>query len=137
MQGEDFKSNRHSCYNLKYHLVVVSKYRKPVITDEIFNSIKIIADDIFVAKNKCRVLCINHGIDHVHILFEAPPQIKLSVLVNSFKTVSSRLIRRDYNDFLSTYFWKPYFWTESYYIGSVGDITTQITQLYIENQKTE
>ncbi len=33
MQNNDFKSNRHAIYNLKYHLVIVTKYRHKCINN--------------------------------------------------------------------------------------------------------
>ena len=43
----------------------------------------------------CRILEINTDRDHVHILFEAPPQVQPSKITNSYKTVTSRLLRKD------------------------------------------
>lgn len=40
MLNYEFKSNRHSIYSLKYHLVVVTKYRKKCINEEIFKDLK-------------------------------------------------------------------------------------------------
>ena len=30
-KGTNYYANRHSCFLLQYHLVVVTKYRKPVL----------------------------------------------------------------------------------------------------------
>lgn len=32
MKNALYKTNRHSCYLLEYHLVVVTKYRHPTLT---------------------------------------------------------------------------------------------------------
>lgn len=58
--------------------------------------------------------------DHIHLLFEAHPSLNLSQLIANLKTVSSRLIRKEYSDYLSKYFWKPYFWSSSYGLKSVS-----------------
>lgn len=137
MDNHSYDTNRHSCYTLKYHLVVVTKYRHPVITNDIFTTIKQIIDNIFTIKNKCKIICINYCNDHIHILFEAQPQTNLANLINNFKTVSSRIVRKEYAEFLKQYYWKPYFWSNSYFIGSVGDVTTAITEIYINNQKNK
>lgn len=130
-----YKTNRHSCYLLQYHLVVVTKYRHPVIDEDIFEVIQNISKDILETKNHCNIIKINYCSDHIHILFEAPPQVCLSVMVNSFKTVTSRLIRKNFSEKLKPYYWKPYFWSDSYFVSSVGDINSEIVKLYIENQK--
>jgi putative transposase len=87
-------------------------------------------------KWNCSILEINGEADHLHILFEAPPQVQLSKLINNFKTVTSRLIRRDYAGYLANFYWKPFFWSESYLILSTGGATIDIIRQYIENQST-
>ncbi len=72
--------------------------------------------------------------DHIHILFEAPPQVQLSKLVNSYKNVTSRLLRKEFSSFIAKYYWKPVFWSRTYFIGCVSDVTEEIISLYIENQ---
>ena len=69
-----------------------------------------------------------------HILFEAPPQVQLSKLVNNFKTVSSRLIRKEFKEHIDKFYYKPYFWSNSYLILSTGGTTIETIKQYIENQ---
>ena len=135
MKNTSYNTNRHSCFLLQYHLVVVTKYRHPVINDEIFGLLQNIAKDILETKNRCKIIKINYCSDHIHILFEAPPQICLSVIINSFKTVTSRLIRKNFSEHLKPYYWKPYFWSDSYFVSTVGDTNAEIIKIYIENQK--
>ena len=130
-----YKTNRHSCYSLKYHLVVVTKYRHNCITKELMDSLLVIAKNIF-DRWDCTILEINGEMDHLHILFEAPPQVQLSKLINNFKTVSSRLIRKEFGEYLAKYYWKPYFWSQSYLILSTGGATIDIIKKYIQNQTT-
>ena len=33
--GQDYYTNRHSCFLLQYHMVLVTKYRHPVITGKL------------------------------------------------------------------------------------------------------
>ncbi|WP_279145690.1 IS200/IS605 family transposase [Clostridium tyrobutyricum] len=131
----EYRTNRHSCYSLKYHLVVVTKYRHKCINKEVMNRLIEISNNIFDKWN-CSILEINGEADHLHILFEAPPQVQLSKLINNFKTVSSRLIRKDFAEYLSKFYWKPYFWSESYLILSTGGATIDIIEQYIQNQAT-
>lgn len=35
MEESLYRTNRHSCYLLEYHLVVVTKYRHPVLTGKL------------------------------------------------------------------------------------------------------
>ncbi|MEC0326179.1 IS200/IS605 family transposase, partial [Bacillus subtilis] len=81
----EFNRNRHSVYSLNYHLVVVTKYRKKCISEEMLNRLKEIANNVFTSF-KCELMEINGEEDHVHLLFKAPPQVQLSKLINNFKT---------------------------------------------------
>ena len=134
MNYAEYMTNRHSCYRFEYHLVVVTKFRHPVLEGEIAEDLKTIAKDIFENRWKCILRNINTDKDHVHILFSAPPQVQLSALVNNFKTVSSRLLRKKHAQYLENYYWKPLFWSDSYFIGAVSDVTEEIVSLYIDRQ---
>ena len=72
--------------------------------------------------------------NHVYILFETPPQVQLSKLVNTLKNVSSRLIKKQYEQYLKKYYWKSAFWSRSYCIVSSGGATIETIKRYIENQ---
>ena len=135
MSNLEYSTNRHSYYCLNYHLVVVTKYRHKCINKAILERLKEIAYSIF-KKNKCVIAEINGEADHVHISFQAPPQVQLSKLINSFKSVSSRYIRKEFAEHLSKYYWKPYFWNDSYFILSTGGAPQEIIKKYIENQNS-
>ena len=130
----EYKKNRHSIYRLQYHLVVVTKYRHKVINKEMNERLKEIAYDIFENRWKCEIIEIESESDHLHIAFEAYPQIQLSKLVNNFKTVSSRYIQKEFKEHLKPFYWKPYFWSPSYCLLSVGGSTIEIIKKYIKNQ---
>lgn len=74
--------------------------------------------------------------DHVHILFDAKPNMNLAELVKALKSASSRrIMRKLFTKELDRYYWKPYFWSLSYFIGSVSDRTKKTVKNYIQNQK--
>ena len=133
--NKDYNVNRHSCYKLTYHLVVVTKYRNKVINKEISNRLKEITLDVMQSSFKCDVIGFNCESDHMHILFEAPPQVQISKIVNSLKTVTSRRLRKEFEEHISKYYWKPYFWSLSYFIGTVSNRTEKAVKEYISNQK--
>ncbi|OQC43558.1 MAG: Transposase IS200 like protein [Bacteroidetes bacterium ADurb.Bin028] len=133
MKDNDFKSNRHSIYNLKYHLVIITKYRHKCINKEILNDLNEIFKKIIEGKNGT-LIEFNGEIDHVHLLFETPPQVELAKLVNTLKTVSSRLIRKKHSEYLKKYYWKPVFWSRSYCILTTGGATIEVIEKYIKSQ---
>jgi len=59
-----------------------------------------------------------------------------SVFVNNIKTVSSRLIRKEFAEHLKKIYWKPVFWSRSYCILSCGGAPLSVLKQYIEQQQT-
>ena len=74
--------------------------------------------------------------DHVHLLVRYHPQIELSKFIANLKTVSSRLIRKEFGDYLSQIYRKPVFWTGSYFVASCGGVTVEQLKKYVEQQST-
>ena len=130
---KELRTNRHSKYSLKYHLVVVTKYRNKCITPEMLLELEKIFIRLLESQNST-ILEFNGEEDYVHILFETPPQVQLSKLVNTLKTVSSRLIRKKFKNHLDEYYSKPIFWSRSYCIISTGEASIEIVKKYIQNQ---
>lgn len=131
----ELKSNRncHAIYNLEYHLILVTKYRKQCITPEVFETIKTQIMKVGDLKG-VKIEEINYEADHIHILLSAPPQICLSAFINSIKSTTSRMVRKNHADHLSKYYWKPYFWSRSYLILSSGGAPIEVIKRYIQNQ---
>lgn len=135
--GQPYYTNRHSCFLLQYHLVLVTKYRHPVIEGVVkeclYSKIRSI-----LKERDVNILELNGEADHVHILFEAGPQTSPGELVNVLKTQTSRWVRRFYGEtILKKWYWKPYFWSSSYFITTVGKNSLEVVQEYIRNSQAE
>jgi len=125
--------NRHSCFLLQYHLVLVTKYRHPVLTGEVKDALEDYTRRYF--KDRGLVIqALDIEPDHLHVLFDAGPQLELTSFVNAFKSGSSRRLRSDFPDEVSKFYWKPVFWSLSYFICSVSDRFAAAVKRYIENQ---
>jgi putative transposase len=95
MEKQALSSLHHCVFSLSYHLVLVTKCRHKVISKEILERLGEIFDET-LRKWGCSLIEFNGEEDHIHLLFSGNPNITLSTLVNNLKTVSSRLIRRDF-----------------------------------------
>ena len=82
----------------------------------------------------CKIFEINTSDDHIHILLKVPPQVQLSKLVNNYKTVTSRVIRKEFSSLLSMHYWKPYFWSSSYFIATVSERAHAAVATYVNAQ---
>lgn len=133
-KGQPYYTNRHSCFLLQYHMVLVTKYRKPVLTEEIKELVYQIIRDIFEEKGLV-ILELNGEADHVHILYEADPFTAPGTLANVIKTKTSRFARKQYSEtILKRFYWKPYFWSDSYFVTSVSENSLANVKRYIQEQ---
>lgn len=83
------QKNHHAKYRLEYHLVLVTKYRKPCITEEMFLYLKEETERLLKISGS-ELLEMGYEPDHVHLLIGVPPQVQLTKLVNSYKSVTSQ-----------------------------------------------
>jgi putative transposase len=74
--------------------------------------------------------------DHVHLVVDYPPDVRLSELVNNLKSVSSRLIRKEFADTVNRFYSKPVFWATSYFVASCGGVTLEQLKTYVEKQSS-
>ena len=119
------------------HIVFVTKYRQPVITDEIGDYMK----------NHAAYLCGRYGgdmisaetdKDHIHLLVSMPPEVAPSRLVTTLKTQLSKEIRMTYSEHVRKYLWgEAPFWSSSYFIATTGSAVMEKVKEYIESQRCE
>jgi putative transposase len=126
------ESNNHSVFALNYHLVLVVKYRRKVITDDISTRLREIFEYIQSSYN-IAVIEWNHDVDHVHVLFSAHPNSELSKFLNAYKSASSRLIKKEYPE-IKAKLWKEFFWSRSFCLISTGGAPLDVIKQYIERQ---
>ena len=123
----------HCTYSTNYHLVMVTKYRKRCITPEMLERLKEISTRILNTWEG-ELLEFNGEADHVHLLISLPPKVAPSNLVNNLKTVTARLIRKEFKEHLATVYYKPVFWSRSYCIITCGGAPLSVIKQYIEQQ---
>lgn len=127
--------NQHSVYLLYYHLIMVVKYRRKVIGDDISEQAKSLFEKI--GEGYGLVLEEwNHDIDHVHVMFRAKPQTELAKFINAYKSASSRLIKKEHPE-IREKLWKEAFWSQSYCLLTTGGATEDVIRAYIETQGEE
>jgi putative transposase len=133
-KGQPYYTNRHSCFMLQYHMVLVTKYRKPILTGEVKDLVYRIIREIFDEK-KLVILELNGEPDHIHLLYEADPFTAPGTLANIIKTKTSRFARKEFGETaLKKFYWKPLFWSDSYFVTSVSENSLENVQRYIQEQ---
>jgi len=125
-------NNNHSVFLLWYHLVLVIKYRRKVIVDDISDCLK----EMFLRLSTDYNITLqewNHDKDHVHILFKAHPNTEISKFINAYKSASSRIVKKDFPQ-VRDHLWKENFWSRSFCLLTTGGAPVEIIIKYIERQ---
>ena len=131
----DFSSSAHCVFNLKIHHVFVVAYRRKVISESILTRMGEIFKEMYQDYN-AELREFSGESDHVHLLVEISPSVRISDLVRTLKSVCSRKIRQEFSQQIRHYLWEHRFWTRSYCVISVGDgASTQVIEKYIQKQK--
>ena len=134
MKKQQVKYLFHCAFNLHYHLVIVTKYRRRCITAPMLARLKTICNEL-TQKWQGELLEFNGEADHLHLLLSLNPKVAPSVFVNNLKTVTSRLIRKEFAAHLAKIYWKkPVFWSRNYCILTCGGAPLSIIRQYIKQQ---
>lgn len=128
------KSHYHCVYKLKYHLVLVTKYRRTCFTGDMLERLETI----------CRDVCAMWDVgldefggeaDHIHLMLDMHPNIMPSKFINNLKTVTSRRIRKEFADHLAGYYSQSVLWTRAYCLITAGGAPLDILKTYIQSQE--
>ena len=128
----ELDNNAHSAFLMRYHLVLVVKYRRKVFDDHISDRAKEIFEYIS-PKYNITLQEWNHDKDHVHILFKAHPNTEISKFINAYKSASSRLLKKEFPQ-IRQKLWKEYFWSQSFCLLTTGGVPIEVIRKYIESQ---
>ncbi len=117
---ENYRKSSHCTYDIKYHLVWITKYRKPVITGQIALRTRELIR-IVCQSNEVEILAGHVGSDHIHLLVSVPPHLSASKLQMEYKELNKQ-------------FWGLLLWARGYFVASSGNVTDEIIKAYIKNQ---
>ena len=121
-----------SVYNLHYHVVWVTKYRKHVLSKQIREDLKQMINKI-MQDNDCKIEALEIMPNHVHMLMAVPPKVSLTGLVKQLKGTTARKLYLKYPN-LRYSLWHGHLWSKSYYIGSIGVVNEDTVKHYINTQ---
>lgn len=122
----------HTKWMCKYHIVFTPKYRRKVI----YNQYK---EDI---RDILKTLCGYKGVeiieghlmpDHIHMLVSIPPKYSVSSFMGYLKGKSSLMIF-DKHANLKYQYGNRHFWSEGYYVTTVG-LNEATIKKYIQEQE--
>lgn len=127
-----YRSN-HKVYELKYHFVLVIKYRKNLLSIEISDYLKILFEGICY-KYDFVLETIGFDKNHVHLMIQTLPKSSPSNVFQILKSISAKHVFKKFPQ-LKTRLWGGNFWSAGGYVGSVGEgKNADVIRNYIKKQ---
>ena len=132
---KNYRKTSHAVYDIKYHLVWITKYRKPVLFGDVAIRLRELIREI------CKTMDIeiikgHVSKDHVHIMVSVPPYVSVSDVMKRIKGKTSRKLLSE-NRILARKFWGRHLWARGYFAASSGNVTDDVIIQYIESQSIQ
>ena len=132
---KNYRKTSHSIYDIKYHFVWITKYRKPILTGDIAIRTRELIREI------CKTMDIeiikgHISKDHVHLLLSVPPFISASDVMKRIKGKTSRKLLSE-SKILAKKLWGRHLWARGYFCATSGNVTDEVIAQYIEQQKLQ
>ena len=133
----NFQSTSSCRYLLQIHLIFVVKYRKKLLIGSLNDDMLQKLFDIS-KRYDFEIKTMNSEIDHLHMLISMKPSISVSQIVRVLKQESTVYIWKKYKQLLKLHFWKEHtFWSDGYFVSSIGNANEKTIQKYIAEQGNE
>ena len=132
---ENYRKTSHAIYDIKYHLVWVTKYRKSVLSGKIATRTRELIRQI-CSNNDVQILSGHVSKDHIHLLVSIAPHLSVSKLVQYLKGNTSYKLQREFKE-LNKQYWGRHLWSRGYFAASSGNVTDEIIMEYIRMQEIQ
>lgn len=131
---KDTGYEKHYVYNTHYHLIWCTKYRNRIFTNtDLAQEMKNIL--LETAKlNEIKVETIKVMPEHVHLLISFKPSKSGSSVVKALKGRSGRMFFKNHPRIKQNKMWGGHLWSPSYYFGTVGNMSKETIEKYINDQ---
>jgi putative transposase len=130
---EHYRTGSHSRFDIKYHFVWVTKYRKSILTGEVGTRLREIVREV-CRTNEIEILQGAVSSDHVHVLLSCPPSLSPSKIMQYIKGKSSRKLLMEFKH-LQKQYWGRHLWARGYFVASSGNVTDEAIIEYIRQQE--
>jgi putative transposase len=130
------KKTKHSVYNLNYHIVLVTKYRRQVLHGEIEEIVKKRIGEI-CKEYEWELIALEVMPDHIHLFVSAPPKIAPLTIASTIKSIVAVDTFKNIWALKKFNFWGSGLFSRGTYYGSAGTVSSETIKKYIAEQKTK
>jgi len=129
---EHYRKSSHSRFDIKYHFVWVTKYRKRILTGVVAVRLRDLVREICRTED-IEILQGAVSSDHVHVLLSCPPNLSPRRIMQLIKGKTSRKLLMEFKH-LQKMYWGRHFWARGYFVASSGNVTDEVIMEYIRTQ---
>jgi len=129
------KSLNHGYGQNAYHLVFVPKCRYKYLSRPGIKKLCLQAFYEVADKYNFEIICLEIQPDHVHLFVDFPPNFAVSKVVQLFKGFSAYKILHKFPSLRCTFLRRGHFWSAGKFYRSVGNVTADTIQHYIEQSQ--
>ncbi len=133
--SNEYRHSGHTVSRMTAHIVWVTKYRYKILTGDIQKRCRDLIVQICDSED-VKILQGAVSKDHVHMLIEYRPSIKISDLIKRLKGRTFRMLQQEYPELRKRY-WGRHFWAIGYGIWSTGNVTEELVQEYLKHHKDQ
>ena len=132
---QDVTHGRGYVYSLQYHIVWCTKYRKQIFTGVIADDVKRYLSDTLTDLSM-KPLAMEVMPDHIHLLVDCKPQLRLSDAIKVLKGNTARWLFMAHPE-IKAQLWGGHLWNPSYFVATVSGRTLEQVKEYIDSQKVK
>ena len=132
---EHYRTSAHTRFDLKYHFVWITKYRKGILGGPVGLRLRELVVEV-CKTNEVEILQGHISRDHVHLFVSVPPHLAPSKLMQYIQGKTSRQLAMEFKH-IQKAFWGRHIWARGYFVASSGNVTDEVIQEYIRLQETE
>lgn len=132
---DGYERGGHSKYSMKVHLIFVTKYRKKLFRSQRYaDAVKQFLYDA-ARQRQYKIVQMEADQDHVHLLIGYRPNVAVSEMVRQLKQDSTYQMWKTHEKYLRKQYWKKkILWSDGYFACSIGQVSQETIEKYIQNQ---
>ena len=129
-----YRRASHVTYDCRYHIVWIPKYRREIFKNEEFKKrteelIREISKELYV-----KIIELGIEKDHVHLYASIPVSQPIPYVLQKFKGITSKILRKEFKLYLANFYWKSALWATGYFVATVGEVNHETIKRYVKMQ---
>lgn len=130
----NYKTLNHCKYLCQYHLIWCPKFRFNVLKGDIEIELKRILNEI-ATEYDYEIIEMEVMLDHIHVFVGAKPTVSPTDMVRTFKSISAIELFKAFPSLKKFYSRCGSLWSKGKFISTIGKVSAETIQKYIQDQK--